>query len=255
MIRTRSAGFVITLEFLLVMAIFVVPLVIGLTLLARKFYTAYEDRREAVEMPYSRSAVFDSSVPATVIGPVIGYDQFEAPLIIFRDFATKSGVILGVRRNRFTSYGEVYYAGAGCAGTAYVRRWDVNVGTGPGYAFPPIGFAYQMQGVSYAMGEPNILYSSTLTNGVNGGTISIGSVWRSEDFTPPPSNVPAPPCFTVNGALVDDLVVATPVINFDAGASVHPGVPVNSSPYVKPYQLAFPTPTAGPALPCPTGEC
>jgi len=249
--RTREAGFVITLEFLLVMAIVVLPLFIGFILLARKTYTLYLNQREAVEMPYSKAVVWDSSSPAQVIGQVIGYDAFEAPLIFFRDSETKGGVVLGVRRFRFTSLGEVYYSGGDCTGTPYLRQWDSEVGTGPGYAAPPVGFTYQLQGASYAMGRPNVLYRSLLTPGVN-GTGLVQSVWRSQDFTPPASDTPPPPCFTVDGSLVDNLVAATPVIDFD-GVLVSPA---NSNPYQTPYKVALPTPVAPPSpMACPTGEC
>ena len=284
--RTRSAGFVITLEFLLVMAIFVVPLMIGLTLLARKFYTAYEDRREAVEMPYSKPAVWDSSgnaatcVPANpqpngcarVVGPVVDYDQFEAPVVIFRDAANMAGVFLGVRRERFTTYGQVFYTGATCTGTPYIRAWDLNVAAPtsnfptapfaplPLLLYPPTGFAYQMQGVSYAMGFGNVLYSSTVasTSGSLGSVLGIGSIWISESVTPTTAGLPIAPCFSGLSLpplnLLTGLVPATTVINFD-GTQVAAGPPAGDGSYTWPFRLSFPTPNAAPALPCPTGEC
>ena len=256
--RTRSAGFVITLEFLLIMALFVVPVMLGLIMVGRKLYTLYLNQREFNDMPYSRAVVWDTTnlgpaPPPKVVGPVVGYDQFEAPLVIFRDDTTKGGVVLGVRRDRFTSYGQVFYNGANCAGTAYVRAWNAAVGTGavaPLYLYPPVGFAYQLQGVSYAMGKDNILYSSPDTPPLV--PLLALSVWKSQDISPLGGGPPGPPCFPV-AVTVDDLVTATEVIRF--GSLVPSTV---AGYYTPPFRLAFPTPGGGPApLPaaCMTAEC
>lgn len=284
--RTRSAGFVITLEFLLVMALFVVPVMIGLIMVGRKLYTLHRDQREAFEMPYSRAVVWDSSGNAAtcfppspvgcakVVGPVIDYDQFEAPLVIFRDDANKAGVVLGVRRERFTSYGQVYYTGTTCTGTAYIRAWDLNVAAptqnlpAPPFApvpyllYPPTGFVYQMQGVSYAMGLGNILYRSILpAPGATAAALGIQSIWISESITPElATGLPYPPCFSgaslpPNLNLITGLVLATPVIDFD-GTQVAPGPPAGNGSYTWPFRLAFQSPSTVPAvLACPNGEC
>ena len=91
---TQQAGFVITLEVLLVMVIFVLPLMVGFVMLGRKLYTLFLNQREFLEQPYSRATVWDSSDPPKAIGPVIGYDHYEAPLVIFRDGDTQAGVVL-----------------------------------------------------------------------------------------------------------------------------------------------------------------
>jgi len=127
----RNAGFVITVELLLMLALFVVPLIVGGTIVARKLLTLYLDRRDYAELPYSRAVVWDSSTPAKVVGPVIGYDPYEAPLVLFRDDATKAGVILGVRTNRITSYGEVFYTNAACTSDPMVRQFIQGSSEGP----------------------------------------------------------------------------------------------------------------------------
>ncbi len=254
--RSRAAGFVITLEFLLVMALFVLPLLIGAVLLGRKLYTLYLNQREFTEQPYSRAVVWDSTNPGPtpppkVVGPVIGYDQYEAPLVIFRHVRTKAGVILGVRTDRFTSYGQVFYTGTACDGTAYVRSDYATVASG---TYPPIGFAYQMQGVSYAMGAGDILYASAATPGVSGDSTTpspIQSVWISQDVSPAVAGPGGaiPPCFAVaDAASVLNLVPGGTIIHLGSGS------PTDGF-YQPPFRVAFPSPGAAVTLPCPTGEC
>jgi hypothetical protein len=203
-----------------------------------------------------------------VVGPVIGYDQFEAPLIVFRDATNNGvGVVLGVRRDRFTSYGEAFYSSVDCSGSAsYVRAFDTSGAPSPAQpnatasgdnggfvglppvGYPPAGFVYQLQQASYAMGSGNILYRGDgMETSVQSTVLAPLSVWKSQDITPDTGGSPTPPCFTVpDGTTVDGLLAATPVIDF-----------ISEAGYVPPYRLAFPSPdTAGaPALPCPDNEC
>ena len=250
--RQTSAGFVITLEFLLVMAVFVLPLLLGMFMLGRKLLTLYLNQREFMEQPYSRAVVWDSSTTAKVIGPVMGYDRFEAPMVIFRDSANQLGVVLSVRPTRLTSAGEVFYSNSDCSGTPRVRAWDTAAATGFNggvfvgltSAYPPVGVLYQMFEASYAMGKGNELYRSTIATGTS-VTSTTGSplyVWKSVDITPidPVAPAPVPPCFLVpDGVTVTNLVTATSVIDFDAVGN-----------YVTPFRLAFPSPNGTlPALP------
>jgi hypothetical protein len=241
--RRRQSGFIITAEFLLVFAIVVIPLAVGFVLLARKAYTLYLAQREYMEMPLSRAVVWDSSSPAKVVGPVMGYDHDEAPLVIFRDDDTKGGVVLSARPMRLSTVGEVYYDDSGCSSNPRVRAYVASMDTGfasgvfvgTASAYPPAGVASQMNGVSWAMGNGQVLYRSTLTPGVS--VTSSGSnlfVWRSRDDSPDdvaPSGA-VPPCFAVpTGVEVESLVDATVVIDFDAPGN-----------YTFPLRLAFPTP-------------
>ena len=113
-LKSRQAGFVITAETLLIIVVFVLPLLLGGMLVARKLMTFYFERRDYAEIPYSRGVIYDSTTPPKIVGPIVGYDPYEAPLVIFRDNATSAGVLLGVRTNRFTSFGEVFYTNSSC---------------------------------------------------------------------------------------------------------------------------------------------
>jgi len=87
----------VTVELLLVLALVVVPLVIAGLLVGRKALVAYRASRNFLEQPYAQAYVVDSSpgLPR-LLGRVVGYDPFEAPLVVFRDRTTKGGVVLGV---------------------------------------------------------------------------------------------------------------------------------------------------------------
>ena len=244
----RAAGFVITVELLLIFALFVIPLFVGGIVVFRKMITLYLDRRDYAEIPYSRAVVWDSSMPTPkVVGPVIGYDTFEAPVVLFRDDDTKAGVVLGVRTDRFTSYGQVFYTDNLCSVNPQVRSYNVSIGTGataPDYLYQPDGFVYQMQSASYAMGSGNILYRAQNASGAS--VTSNGTnlfVWNSQDIATNTASAPYPPCYVVdNGVTVENLAPATAVIDFGAA-------------YQSPYRAAFPTPQNDTSLTCSLGEC
>lgn len=244
----------ITLELLLVMVVFVLPLLLGMFMLGRKLFTLYLNQREFLEQPYSRAVVWDSSVPPKVIGPVIGYDPYEAPIVIFRDQATDGGVALGVRGQRFTTYGEVFYSNDICTDDPRIRGWGQDRATGislgayvgPLLGYPPVGFMYQMQRRSYAMGRLNILYTS---NEEFGAPFVVGVdgplyVFRSQDVTPSLTmGVPSPPCFEVPiGTTIENLTPGVEVIDFDGTGN-----------YVRPFRVAFPSPGDPVAVPPPGG--
>lgn len=145
------------------------PILIGAFLLGRKLLTLAFTNRPTIDLPYSNGVAWDSSATPKSIGPVIDYDQFRAPRIIFRDDANKLGVLLGVRTNRFTSVSKVYYSGSNCTGTPYVRSASSLKNE--------VGMLYELQGLNYAMGNGNILYKE----GVPAPDVTFDSVWASQD--------------------------------------------------------------------------
>ncbi len=180
----RESGFIISLEFLLILALVVFPLMLALILLGRKITTLYLNQLAFIEQPLTRPVVWDSAGTAKPVGAVIGYDRFEAPLILYRDASTglslntvqyQPGVLLGVRPNRFTTLSKVYYDGANCAGTPYVKS-----STNALAPWPDVGYIAQMQGINYAVGSGNILYRTSVPV-VPLGSLLTGSVWTSLD--------------------------------------------------------------------------
>lgn len=225
-LATRSSGFVISLEFLLVVALVVIPLMIGMILLGRKVITLYLNQVAMMEQPLARPVVWDSSGTAKPVGPVIGYDQFEAPTVLYRHHTGilvgtdefTPGVLLGVRPTRFTTLSRTYYDAPDCAGTPYVKAAAAAVNP-----WPMVGFISQTQGINYAMGAGNILYRE-LTLGTAGVNQAIGSVWISQNVgDASPAGVPSTACTNIAGTPinlaslddsgVDPLITATTMAN------------------------------------------
>ena len=158
--RAQPGGFVVTVEFLLVMGLFVMPLLVGLVLLGRKAATLYFNSVNYTEAPEQQAIVVDSSPAATpkVMGPVVGYDPFEAPLVIFREHSKQGGVVLGVRPTRVTSYAEVFYDDDACTVNPRVRKANESTSSSSSDGNIPAGFLYQDHHLAAAMGSGNKLW-------------------------------------------------------------------------------------------------
>jgi len=163
MFRSRHpGGFVVTIEFLILMAVLVVPLILGVVVVGRKVLTVYLDYKDYREAPYQQAIVVDSSVDPKVVGPVVGYDRFEAPLVIFRESKKKGGVVLGVRPTRVTSYAEVFYSEPTCTSTPEIRKANETSSPMISNDNIPAGFLYQDHHLAAAMGSGNKLYVDSL---------------------------------------------------------------------------------------------
>lgn len=173
------SGFVVSAEFLLVLALVIFPLLIGGFLIARKLVTLGLNQLAQVEQPLSRPVIWDSSDPGGTgnkpVGPVIGYDQFEAPLVLYRDNTLgtgQPGVLMGVRPNRFTTVAEVYYDQQDCpeAGPAYVRKVPDS--------YLDLDFISPLQDITYGVGNGNVLWRQNPTAPLDG---DIKSRWKSQN--------------------------------------------------------------------------
>ena len=207
--KKKAAGFIISLEFILVMALVVFPLMVGAVLLGRKLITLYLNQKAMIEQPLARPVIWDSSVDASgnakPVGPVIGYDRFEAPLVLYRDASTgivvagssfEPGVLMGVRPNRFTTSSSVYYPTSDCSGDAAFIK-SPSAATSP---WPEVGFISQTQSINYAVGRGNNLYRAT-GGGATLGSGSVGSVWTSQDIgDSSPAGTPSTACQTLTFA-------------------------------------------------------
>lgn len=213
----------ISLEFLLVFTIVVVPLFLGLLMLGRKLVTLYLDRTAAMEQPFARPVVWDSTgAPGNKpLGAVIGYDRFSAPMVLWRDNTTpftgllyKPGVLLGVRPTRFTTDSVVYYTDNTCSVGPMVRSAASST------SWPSAGFISQMQTLNYAVGNGNVLYHQPHP-AVAGGVQAALSVWISQDTrdnSPATGGTACVSSFEITSAVTDDLVngnLATVTITTD----------------------------------------
>lgn len=157
--QRRTAGFVVTVEFLLVTAVFVLPLLFGAVLLTRKAYTLYLDDYFYRKAPYSQPVVVDSkSGTPNVLGTAIGWDPFEAPIIVFREQKKSGGIPLGVRPTRLTTYAEVFYDDDQCTTNPRVRKASEATSPTQSNDNIPTGFLYQDFALATAMGNNHKLY-------------------------------------------------------------------------------------------------
>lgn len=177
--RNKAAGFIVSLEFLLVLVVVVFPLMLGMFLIGRKLVTLALTELNLIELPLSRPVVWDSTGAPNnkPVGAVIGYDQFQAPLVLYRD-ATGTGtpgVLLGVRPNRFTTVAEVYYDEDGCpedggaSGRTYMRS-DATSYLDSDF-FSPVNKA------AYGVGNGNVLWRRSSS----AVTVVLESYWVSQD--------------------------------------------------------------------------
>lgn len=199
----KNAGFIISLEFLLLMSLIVFPLLLGMVLLGRKLVTLYLTQLTLVEQPLSRPVVFDGSAAnqGKPMGQVIGYDRLGAAQILYRDTTTgvtlasgakvNTGIVMSVRPRRFTTVSRVYYDTPGCTGNAFVKTSSSLIGP-----WPNVGYFFQTQGWNYAVGRNNLLYRETPPLAGAGAGIAIASVWVSEDTRDAsPAGTPSTACF------------------------------------------------------------
>lgn len=175
--RHGSRGFVVTIEFLLVMAVFVLPLLIGIVFVSRKAYTLFMNEYDYQRSPYSEAVVVDSSSPVKVVGRVVGWDPYEAPIVIFREDKKKGGVALGVRPDRLTTYAEVFYSDAACTTDPRVRTATDPTSSTLSNDNIPTGFLYQDFGLAAAMGNENKLYVDSAAYAALAPSVYPDAVW------------------------------------------------------------------------------
>jgi len=216
MLRRRArgqAGFVITLELVLIFTILGIGLLVGLVAIRNALFKWWVNKQAQTVW------VYDSSSPAKVLGPVRDFDEHEAPRLFFIDrnvtwqdslgdpFTANFRAFIGVRDDRFTGRQRIFYTDPSCAGTPCIQgsgREDADAylyGTVEDLSSPPIeigrvnkaggvGYLYPLQqGPSYGIGAdvdqtfngirlPGTLYreSAAICD-----TSTIESAWVSQE--------------------------------------------------------------------------
>jgi hypothetical protein len=201
--RGTSGGFILTLELLLLLAIFGTVVVFALILVQQHFV-------KSVSNPFGRTVfVYDSTLPSgssLLIGRAVGFNQLEAPQIIYRinDPAEPVAALLGVRPANFTTRPSVFYDSATCTGGSWMLD-PTNPAAG---AWGEVSDFYSTQGTAFAIGSAggsqNVLYRST-----PGAAPAVmpQSHWVSERYTL--NCQPVAP----DAALQAALIPATPISN------------------------------------------
>ena len=118
MLRRRArgqAGFVITLELVLIFTILGIGLLVGLVAIRNALFKWWVNRQAQTVW------VYDSSSPAKVLGPVRDFDEHEAPRLFYIDrnvtwqdslgdpFTANFRAFIGVRDDRFTGRQRIFY--------------------------------------------------------------------------------------------------------------------------------------------------
>lgn len=123
--RIRSAGFIISLELILITTILLIGSIVGV-IAVRNALFQLRAAKAAFEV-----VVKDASDPPIRVKPV-SYDLCEAPQILCRDFGYDENnlvvpgpseglnALVGVRPDRFVTRNQIYFTGDGCAGDAYL---------------------------------------------------------------------------------------------------------------------------------------
>ena len=146
----RQAGFVITVELLLIVTIVLLAVVVALLALRN----ALVDSGVALRRPL----VFDNTPPdGRLVGKVVDFDDSETARVLRRDPNNGLAVLLGVRRDRFATHTPVFYAGDSCTGVPYVHdpsSFDVVLDPEVERRF---GFLAELQGVVYAVGAGGLV--------------------------------------------------------------------------------------------------
>jgi hypothetical protein len=158
--RRTSGGFILTLELLLLLAIFGTVIVFALILVQQHFV-------KSVSNPFGRTVfVYDSTPPSgssLLIGRAVGFNQYEAPQVIYRinDPAEPVAALLGVRPANFTTRPSVFYDAPGCTGGS----WMLDPANAAAGASGEVSDFYSTQGTAFAIGfaggSQNVLYRST----------------------------------------------------------------------------------------------
>lgn len=214
----RQAGFILTVELLLIFTIVVIAVVVALAALSARFEDAGIWRGPVW--------VVDSSAPdALLIGKVLDLDPAGAPRVLRLDPNTGRSLPLGVRVDRFTSRAPVFYDTDGCVGIPWVHSPIVTDGLG-------VSPYHRMQGATYAVGAGGgLLRDDAMATPCSGiGCPTIASVWISEWTTedslaagalPPAAGFPPEsPCRDLVDAPLPDLVPAFGVDDPDTMANV-----------------------------------
>lgn len=223
--KKRQAGFVITVEALLLFTIVVIAVIVALAAVRNALIESGIFLRPVL--------VFDSTAPdPLLVGKVFDLHDTETPRVLRRDPNNGLSVPLGVRRGRLTTHAPVFYTLPGCLGPAYV--------TGPGFLSDArVSQYHQLHGVIYAVGAdpggPGLLFRDDGTtvpcSGL--GCPVVSSVWISEwtfaDSTAP-DPTPLDPCRALTPGTRDGLVPAVEVLDPATAANV-------LAPFVPPFRL------------------
>ncbi len=221
--RRGSAGFILTLELLILLTIFGVVAIFALVLIQQHFVNQAGDY-------FGRTIfIYDSKQPAgssVLIGRAVSFNALEAPQIIYRVPTSNPplAALLAVRAANFTTRPSVFYDNPNCTGGS----WMLDPANPVSGTVGEVSDLYSLQGTAFAIGlsgvDQNVLFRSTP------GAAPVAtpqSRWVSERYSANCQTVADDP--VLRGALIPANIVFS-----------------MSTIYVPPYWI--PTGLAGPPL-------
>ncbi len=205
-----EAGFIITVELLLVFTILIVSLLVALVVLRNALLTSGTFLGPVL--------VYDSTAPRSrLLGKVTFFDQSQTLRIQRRDPNNGSPILLGVRRDRWTSQSPIFYSGDNCQGRPFVHSPSSFNAMDPEVA-RRFAFSGELLGSVYAVGAGGVagrgspfgaglLYASDPSEVP--GTPKIGSVfisdWEPSDITGGPEPAAGAPWLSYAASPCRDL--------------------------------------------------
>lgn len=116
----RQQGFILSMEAVLLFTILGIGLLVGTVVLRDALITYYLSQENR------RFFVADSSDPPILVGDVVGFDEYDAPLLVFVDYHEENAnplpgefnfrALIGARDDRLTTRQVLLYDVANCAG-------------------------------------------------------------------------------------------------------------------------------------------
>ncbi len=157
--RRTQAGFVITIELLLLITILVIGSLVGLVAI-RDALIKHMAAKTSHEI-----TVYDAT--GVALGRALGFDEHQAPLVPYVDRTVPPlapdpahrnyRALIGVRDDRFTSREPVYYSGPDCTGTPCIKATSDEDADNTGLSGRPatgaVSYLHALQGgPNYAIG-------------------------------------------------------------------------------------------------------
>jgi len=231
-------GFILSIEAVLLFTIVGIGLMVGLSVLRDaliKYHFSQQD---------GRFFVADSSDPPIMIGNVAGFDEHDAPLVVFVDYhddidnplpgASNFRTLVGVRDNRLTTRQALFYADVACtgpivcvasAGSEAAHDLVATLsGTTGGISYLN---ALQGGGPSYAIGRDlgqsatqDLLYRSTPTQ----CDVELVAMWVSQTIASAVTDSCIPLSPGISGSDLSLFQLAEPVLRPGGTANVLQGL-------------------------------
>lgn len=231
--KTKNAGFILSLELLLILTVLGIGLVVGVVAVRDAIFKYMNSQQN--------NEVFVSDSNDTNMGVAVGFDEHEAPLLIFTDSSgdTPYRALIGIRDDRFTSREPVYYTLPNCQGDPCVKSpSDENADSAGTGLLPGTGsvsyFNALQAGPTYAVGAgpdgeriKGSLYRETpQACEYNALEAAQGSRWMSQKVVSgepcEPHVLPLPvelPGYFCPGISAAGFNICSPECSFDGGST------------------------------------